>query len=166
MWPKVREQLPDAELHIFYGWKTFYETHKKEPAMLAWMNEMKRKMEQPGIVNHGRVGQAELARHMADSTLWLYPTMFPEIHCITALEMQAAGVYPITTGYAALAETQQSGIKIDGDPKSESWRERFLNEITLACENPDILKKELEIGRAWAKENDWDKITDVWLQMV
>jgi len=166
IWPKLREQLPDAELHIFYGWKTFYETHKKEPAMIAWMNEMKRKMDQPGVINHGRVGQAELARHMADSTLWLYPTMFPEIHCITALEMQAAGVYPITTGYAALAETQQSGVKIEGDPTTDEWRERFINEIEMAIDNPDMIKDEIKKGKQWARDNDWKYVTEKWITVV
>lgn len=166
IWPQIREKVPNAELHIFYGWKSFYETHKKEPAMLEWMENMKRKMSQDGIINHDRVGQRELAEQMADASLWLYPTEFPEIHCITALEMQASRCYPITTGFAALAETQQSGIKIAGDPKTKEWRDKFLKEIVFAYENKPILKTEIKKGYEYAQACSWDNVANVWLTKI
>lgn len=162
-WPQIRERVPEAELHVFYGWHTFVESHKNDPAIMQWVEAMKEKMQQEGIVNHGRVDQKTLAEEMQKSTLWLYPTEFFEIHCITALEMQAAKVYPITTGFAALAETQQSGVKIEGDPKTPEWQEKFINEIQVAVENPSILKKELEVGEAYAKECSWDNVVTSWL---
>ena len=165
-WPEIRDLYNDAELHIFYGWKTFYEAHKNDPAKLAWMESMQEKMAQEGIVNHGRVDQTKLAREMLKSNLWLYPTEFPEIHCITALEMQAAKVYPITTGYAALAETQVSGVKIPGDPKSKKWKERFLNEIELAVSTPKIIKKEIEAGRKYAEDCSWDNVVKTWMEII
>lgn len=162
VWPDIRARIPDAELHVYYGWNTFHESHKHEPVMMEWMKTMQRKMEQPGIVNHGRVGQTELANDLLASTLWLYPTEFPEIHCITALEMQAAGVYPITTGFAALAETQQSGVKLPGNPKDPKWREKFVSEVVFAAENPEMLKKDITKGREFAKACSWDNVADVW----
>jgi glycosyltransferase involved in cell wall biosynthesis len=125
------------------------------------MKTMQTKMEQPGIVNHGRVSQTELAKDLLASSLWLYPTEFPEIHCITALEMQAAGVYPITTGYAALAETQQAGVKLPGDPKTPEWRAKFVDEVVKAYENQAW---KAETGRDYAKKCSWDNTTSVWIK--
>lgn len=163
VWPQIRERIPDAELHVFYGWNTFVEASKNSPAVMQWVEVMKDKMKQEGIVNHGRVDQNTLAEEMLKSTVWLYPTEFFEIHCITALEMQAARVYPVTTGFAALAETQKSGVKIKGDPKSPEWREKFVNEVQVAVENPSILKKELDTGEAYANECSWDNVVISWL---
>lgn len=166
MWPDIRKKWKEAELHIFYGWKSYYESHKTEPTKMAWMEHMQELMEQEGVINHDRVGQKELAEQMSDSTLWLYPTEFPEIHCITALEMQAAGVYPITTGFAALAETQVSGIKIDGEPSGNEFRERFINEMEMAIKNPDLIQTEVEKGKQYAQDCSWDNVANVWLKQM
>ena len=159
VWPEIRRRIPEAELHIFYGWNTFAEAHKSDPVQLEWMESMNKKMEQEGVINHDRVDQETLAKEMIKSSLWLYPTEFEEIHCITALEMQAAGVYPITTGFAALAETQQSGVKIAGDPKTKEWREKFIKAICLAVDtNPDI-----QDGYDYAKSCSWDNVAKLWI---
>lgn len=162
VWPEIRKRVPKAELHIFYGWNTFVEAHKHNPTTMAWVDSMKKKMEQDGVKNHGRVDQSTLAQEMQKSSLWLYPTDFPEIHCITALEMQLAGCYPITTGFAALAETQQSGVKIPGDPTSDEWRERFVNEVEMAVKNPDMYQDEIKKGKEYAKSCDWNNIATLW----
>ena len=165
-WEDIRKVVPKAELHVFYGWNTYRETHKNDPARLQWVDSMESKMEQKGITNHGRVDQVTLAKEMMNSSVWLYPTSFEEIHCITALEMQAAEVYPITTGFAALAETQQSGVKIEGDPKSPAWRERFVNELLFAVKNPDMLKQEIDKGLDYVKECSWENVTAKWMDTI
>jgi tetratricopeptide (TPR) repeat protein len=156
-WPDIKKAVPQAELHVFYGWNTFYELNKENPERMAWMESMKLMMEQDGIVQHGRVDQITLAKEMLMSSIWLYPTEFPEIHCITALEMQAAKVYPITSGYAALAETQQSGVKIPVENK-----EKYVAEIVNAVENPDLLKKDLQNGLDYVKSCSWELVTNKW----
>lgn len=166
VWNDIKERISDAELHIFYGWNSFYQAHRNDPIEMEWMKSMQAKMEQPGIVNHGRVGQVELAEYQKEATFWLYPTEFPEIHCITALEMQASRVYPITTGYAALQETQVSGIKLLGDPKTQEWREKFVDAIVSAYENQETLTKDLEKGYKYAQSCDWEGVTKVWSQTL
>ena len=156
-WPDIRKAVPQAELHVFYGWNTFYELNKENPERMAWMESMKLMMQQDGIINHGRVDQVTLAQEMLKSSIWLYPTEFPEIHCITALEMQAAKCYPITSGFAALAETQQSGIKIPVENE-----EKYIAEIVNAVENPDLLQKDIQKGLDYVKSCSWELVTDKW----
>lgn len=156
-WPDIRKAAPKAELHVFYGWNTFYELNKDNPERMAWMEYMTEKMSQKGIVQHGRVDQVTLAKEMQQSNIWLYPTEFQEIHCITALEMQAAEVYPITSGFAALEETQHSGVKIPVKNK-----EKYIAEIVNAIENRDLLRKDIEKGLEYVKSCSWELVTDKW----
>lgn len=160
-WPDIKAKVPNAELHVFYGWNTFYEMNKDNPERMAWMKAMQEKMTQDGIYNHNRVDQKTLAKEMMKSNIWLYPTLFPEIHCISVLEAQAAECYPITSGFAALQETQQSGVKIPVD-----YKDKYIAEIVNAVENPDLLKKDIQKGLEYVASCSWDKVTSVWINTL
>lgn len=156
MWPKIREKQPDFELHVYYGWETFYQLEKNNPERMAWMKKVQALMAQPGVIDHGRVGQNELAQDLMKTAGWLYPTNFPEIDCITAKEMQAAGVYSITSGYAALEESQKTGVKIPGDIYDLQWQEKFIDEVTKGFSSPVTGIREV------AKQFDWDLVATKW----
>jgi glycosyltransferase involved in cell wall biosynthesis len=110
IWPIVRKSIPDAELHVFYGFDAWEATVAMMGA--AGENELKRirhikdKLGRtPGVRVRGRVDQAELAREQMRSGVWAYPTAFTETSCITAMEAQAAGCRIVTSPLAALNET-------------------------------------------------------------
>jgi tetratricopeptide (TPR) repeat protein len=110
-WPEIRKEHPKAELHVFYGFHNFVKGYKDNPKMMAWKDEMEEKLKQEGITFHDRQPQDVIRDHSLESGIWAYPTEFPEISCITAMKMQSCGVWPATTGFAALEETQKYGIK-------------------------------------------------------
>lgn len=157
MWPKIKAALPDAELHVYYGWNTFYKLEKNNPERMAWMKKVQALMEQPGVINHGRVGQKDLAEDLLKTSYWLYPTYFPEIDCITAKEMQAAGVIPITSGFAALAETQQSGLTVPGDVYDPEWQQKFVDLTLLTVE-----KGTMNDPKTVAQQFSWDLVATEW----
>ncbi len=108
VWPVVRRSIPDAELHCFYG----FDNWQKAAELSNNQNELKQvrflaeKIKRTaGVVMHGRVNQAELAREFMKSGVWAYPTGFTETSCITAMEAQAAGCRIVTSPLAALSET-------------------------------------------------------------
>ena len=115
MWPRIKEQVPEATLDIYYGWNMFDAVHTKNPKMMKWKWQMIRKMHEVGAVDHGRVNHQELANAMKEIKVWAYPTEFTEIHCITALKAQEAGCYPVVTNVAALKETVKTGFIVDTD---------------------------------------------------
>ena len=162
IWDTIKTKYPKATLHTFYGWNTFYELEKHNPERMAYMKKMQKLMEKDGVVNHGRVGQKELAEEEATSSYWLYPTFFPEIHCITACEMQAAGVVPITSGYAALEETQQSGIKLEGDVYDPEWQEKYLVEVLSLLEDKEKTKQLSKQAKSVANQFSWDLVAEKW----
>ncbi len=164
MWPKVREQYPDATLRVFYGWNTFFALEKGNPASLIWMNTIKDKMDSladQGVINMGRVSQKELAEWQMKSTVWAYPTMFPEISCITAMEVQAAGCIPVCTDYAALSETVQYGDKIPSPISRPKNKELFLERL---LERIDGFGQDAMMP-VWAKDTyNWETIATQWNQ--
>lgn len=164
MWPTIKKNIPQAELHVYYGWISFAEEHKNNPDVISWISMMKNLIKQDGITDHGRVSQDRLAAELLQSSVWLYPTNFIEIHCITALEMQAAGVIPVTTGFAALNETQKSGRKLPGNPYDKAWQDRYIDAVveTYSTLSTDEAEKERLRGYHFVEDCTWDQVAAQW----
>ena len=97
----------------------------------------------PGVHYHGRAGQAEVARSYAQSQLWLYPTDFLEVSCITAMEAQAAGCKVVATRCGVLPETAPHAWFVDGKTSDPGYDARFLETVwaaladdMVACKTP------------------------------
>ena len=80
-WSKIKKEIPDANLHIFYGWTIFDSIHRNNPAQLKWKEEMQKLMKQKDITEHGRIGHNELEIEFMKSGIWAYPCNFEEIYC-------------------------------------------------------------------------------------
>lgn len=102
IWPKVKKQVPNAELSWAYGWNSYDAMHKGNAAQGKWKWELKRDMFNQGVKELGRLSHEDLAKEMQSSGVWAYMTEFPEIDCITAKKAGKAGLIPVTSGYAAL----------------------------------------------------------------
>lgn len=159
LWPKVREQVPDAELHIAYGWGSWV-AFQGEDKFYHRMNEKFEAAKDNGVILHDRLSHEDLAKLMGETQVWAYPTEFPEIHCITALKAQEAGCYPVTTTVAALDETVQSGVKLDTKAiYSDGYQQgKFVNEIVAAL-------KEGKTGTPVPKV-DWADVAKVWHETI
>lgn len=162
MWPKVREAVPDAELHVFYGWQLFVQFHAGNPGSMMWKAEIDKLLTQPGVTDHGRIPQPELDKEYASSGVWAYPAHFGEINCISAIKAQAHGAEPVVVNYAALKETVQYGRKVEGDIYDQETKDAFLSQLIDALQNPMPEEKRKEMMR-WAKETyAWEKVAADW----
>lgn len=162
MWHEVKKAVPDAELHVFYGWQLFEKFYKDNPASMIWMNKMKEQLKQDGVTDHGRVPQPELVKEYEQSAIWAYPTHFGEINCISAIKAQAYGCEPVVVNYAALKETVQYGRKVEGDIYDTETQEAFRKELIDALLNPMDDKKREEMSK-WATEKyAWKNIVTNW----
>jgi len=153
-WPEIKKAVPKANLHVFYGFGNYEYAWKDDPDKMKWVTTMKEKLNQDGITFYGRTGQDEINRHTAESGVWAYPTEFPEISCITAMKAQSLGAIPVTTGYAALAETQQYGAKAQIPQMKDAIMDMLLNQ--------DKFNRQEMMD--WArKEFSWRKVAESWL---
>ena len=126
-WSKIKEQVPEATLDIFYGFKVYDVLHANNPARMAWKEHLLGLMKQDGISYKGRIGHTQLNKEYATHAIWAYPTDFTEINCISAQKSQACGALPVTTNFAALKETVCcGGIRVDVDITTKEGQEEYF----------------------------------------
>lgn len=165
IFPAIREQLPGAELQIFYGFDN-WEKSSNRSGRAEWRNYVEQLLRQDGVRFHGRVGQDRLAREFLQSDFWFYPTAFTETFCISALEAQMAGALCIATDLAALRTTVgPRGVLLSGDPSSPQYRSAALDTIRRAVEDPEWREQMVSDARAWAAGQSWDDIACLWLRL-
>jgi 2-polyprenyl-3-methyl-5-hydroxy-6-metoxy-1,4-benzoquinol methylase len=165
MWPDVKKEVPDAELHVFYGWNLYDVMAKGNPQMQEWKEKMNKLMEQPGITHLGRISHEAVQKEFESAGIWAYPTHFGEISCITAMKAQAYGAIPVVINYAALQETVQFGWKIDGDIYDEEAQEEFKLHLigTLKEGDAPLQEKKRTEMTSWAREKfAWSNVAKQW----
>lgn len=160
LWPQIRDmvgKLPGnlpPELHVYYGFENWKKlaalrgnTYIESQRIAALETKL---ATTEGVFTHGRVGQVELARAFLNSHLWLYPTEFPEISCITAMEAQAAGCKIVTTRFAALPETAPTAWFVDPPVHTTKYEKSFI-EATWEALIDDTVMCGGEHLWSWAK---------------
>lgn len=83
-WQYIKAQVPEAELHLYYGFKNWEYSAPSYPGQVDLINSLKSKiteMKHLGVHYHGRVNQQQLASDMLSSGVWAYPTWFTETSC-------------------------------------------------------------------------------------
>ena len=160
-WSKIREKVPDAELHVYYGFGVFDFFHRNNPAKMAFKAKILDMMKQEGITYHDRVGHKELALEMNKCGVWAYPTDFTEISCISAMRAQAVGAVPCTTNFAALKETVKNGIKVDVDIQEKEGQRVYMEALVDLLTHPE--KQEELRNMAWAQSYfSWANVAMQW----
>jgi glycosyltransferase involved in cell wall biosynthesis len=133
--------------------------------MFPWMGEYKNKImdllsRSKNVVHHGRISQDKLAQEMRQSGIWLYPTNFLETYCITAIEAQLAGLWPITNDLAALKETVHSGSLLPVEMTDEAIVEYV--QATVSAMNGDITEETRRAVKNQAPAFTWDQVAASW----
>lgn len=131
VWPKIKEKVPQAELHLYYGFKNWKYSAQYDRLQLNLINRIEnqiKSMSSLGVVYHDRVSQKELADDFSSAGVLLHPTWFTETYGITFANAQAAGMRIVTSSIAALNEVvADRGVLIDGDWTTEEYKNKFIN---------------------------------------
>ncbi|MBW4508989.1 MAG: glycosyltransferase family 4 protein [Scytonematopsis contorta HA4267-MV1] len=166
-WDKVLKEVPDAELHLFYGWQVidalinspyierFPQLPDKKKQLLQLFN-------QENVYEHCRIGHRELVEELFKSGIWVYPCHTKEIFCISAWKAQAAGCVPVVTTYAGLAETVKSGIRIQGLAGDEETNNAFVEAVIDLLKNPEKQESLRQEALALKDSFGWDKVAQQW----
>jgi tetratricopeptide (TPR) repeat protein len=164
LWPKIKEQVPQATLDIYYGWQSWV-TAEGEDEFYHRMNKKLKEVKKLGVTEHGRVDHKTLAKKYAESKVWAYPTEFKEIHCITALKANMAGCKPVITDVAALSETggpYAEYIETDNIYSDEYSQQVFIEKVVKALKEDHDSEKQIE----WAKQHDWKEKAKEWSNAI
>ena len=97
------------KLAWYYGWGVYDQVHSQNNEMKEWKAKQMKRFDK--LVEEGRaeggymIGHKEIANKYLEAGIFLYPTQFYEIHCISAVKAQLAGCKMVTSDFAALNET-------------------------------------------------------------
>lgn len=175
---RVKEIIPEAKLEWAYGWDIFDNAHANDKKMLEWKENLVSKMNAAGVTQLGKIPQHEIAKLYEKANIFLYPTEFAEIDCISAKKAQLAGCQVICTDFAALEESVQEGVKIHSEKNKDNWCLPY--QISFAVEDEkmiqvfvdktvEALKKDIIIrdkAKEWGKTFDWSIVSRKWLDAI
>ncbi len=164
-WERIRTEVPDATLHVYYGFEMYDFIHRNNPAKLAFKQKILDLMKQEGITFHGRLGHKELVEEMNKCGVWAYPTDFTEISCISAMKAQAVGAVPVVTNFAALKETVKNGIKVDVDIQDKEGQKIYVDALCELLLDPARQQEMRKLE--WSQDCfSWVKVAQQWNDLL
>lgn len=159
---KIWGQDPDIELHIA-GYDNTVEQMK--PFYNACENTIKSYAEKGYKVKHlGALTKQQLYKEYQQASLYVYPTDFEEISCITAMECMANGLPIVSSKLAALPETlnDKCAALIEGNSKTEEYQEKFITTTLRLINEPVWQEKMRQAGIIRAREFTSPKLAEEW----
>lgn len=166
MWPEIRKQYKKANLFVGYGVNKYVQQIRWAHSRIGQMSvDIERLMQQPGVVDVGKIGQKQLAQLQLKATAWLYPCdsiQATETGCITAIENMAAGNPCIMSDADCLESEFESASYIVPLPfKKEEW----MDKISLLLQSDLHYNRMRKLGRMFAEKRDWSKIAPTWIDL-
>lgn len=151
--PEIRKVIPDAELHIFYGFDVWQKTQDMgQQATIRRLKAMIEEHAEHGVVYHGRVSPERLAKEQMSAGVWSLVTWFCETSCLGGQQAQAAGCRIVTRPLAALNETVgERGTMIPDDWLSEETQQKYVSAVIAHMQRTD--DSDREALKRYAREN-------------
>lgn len=174
---KIKERVPQARMKWAYGWGIYEQSFNQDKQKMDWKKQTDNEMAEAGIENLGKVNQDTVAKLYCEAGIFLYPTEFYEIDCISAKKAQLGGAYPLTTNFAALNESVQFGHKIPSKKDKTNWAKDYQFHFGVETDEQidEFVNKAVEtLGKQpdpkpmieWAKKFDWNKISQEWHDVI
>jgi len=158
-WPIIKQVVPQAHLHIYYGWSG---NDLSKPEIQAWKEKMMELMNQSGVTDHGRIGVEKLIQEKSTASIHYYGCTFQEIDCISVRESAAVGCVPVTTDCYAFSEKKYC-IKAPGNPYEKTTQEAVAMKIIELLNDRDRLEEIRQEFQQLAQEETWENSAKLWL---
>ena len=165
---RAREWAPNLTLDCYYGTYNLDKLSGKYKRFAEVKERVEKLSKQSNVTMHGRVNQPDLIRAWFGAGIFDYPTNFTETSCISVMEAQACGAFPISTPLWGVKENLRFGSFICGDPAHDPLtRARHSMEIVRVSKGdlPRISDGTFRPFRdhmmSWVRmQRDWDRVVD------
>lgn len=170
-WPRIREQVPDAELWITSGWRLWGYTRSE--ASDRWHRTIGDPHDLPDgvrlLTHSDSLPKGDLIDVQQRAWLSLYPCRFPEMFCYSAAESATAATPVITSDLEALAERvahNQTGVLVPGDIDEPVTQDQFVTATVDLLTNPDRRTQLGTAAQQVAAAYDLDTVADQWEKLI
>ncbi len=163
LFPQIKQRWPDATLSVFYGFDAARHWYPE------WLGDLEARLAATeGVTVNGWVGQDRLAEEYLKADCLLYPAitptgeLFPETFCISVVEAQAAGCFPITSKHGALSETNARGTQIE----ATEFGTEALRVLDAFWSRPESKREHRRaVCMEWARQQTWTSVASRWLDL-
>ena len=167
MWPRIIKKYSSASLYIHCDiegkWVNENATEHMDLLKDVLYNMMKES--KYNIYYMGWTSKEKLAQSWKTADVWLYPCIFRETFCLTALEAAISKTLVVTNDLAALKNTVGDRgivIPIGGELISEKWYDECLNKMFDVLDNREKREYYVNKNYEWAKNMTWEnRATDL-----
>jgi glycosyltransferase involved in cell wall biosynthesis/cyclopropane fatty-acyl-phospholipid synthase-like methyltransferase len=156
---RIFEKLDDKNIEfMFCNYQTINdpEVHKIEDICYEYISELVKK----GFkISMAQFTKEQLYEYISESKAVLYPTQFPEIFCISALEAQANHTCYISTDDFALPEIiKTASTRIENWTDENESDEKFISTLKSILYNDDIRRQIEDEGYDKTDDYSWIKV--------
>lgn len=174
MLPIIRKKIPYAEIHWAYGFKSGISKGGMEtnPVSSEWVKIQKKKIsETEGFVDYGHLSISEVEELYKQADIFIYPTYFPEIDCVSLSKAMSAGCIPIVSSSGSLSEKIGSSKQIckmqsdtiDYSLSSGKDFDDFIKAVIYILSN-DIYSREDIINKS--KDYELENVIKMWIDII
>lgn len=179
IWPAIKAELPDASLHIYYGFNNwekgidynsdYASTPHPVDMQIRWIKNLIKSNKPNDVHFYGRVNKWTLAQEQAKCEMHLYPGFFAETFCSTYLEAMAADAAVVTTNIWAGRRTAKAAAALIDVVDMENFKKNFYLEaygsayntsfvksVLKLAQNRELLEQKLEAQRKHVAKFSWD----------
>jgi glycosyltransferase involved in cell wall biosynthesis len=174
IWPRLKQQLPQAKLKIIGGYYQFPNEPLNEAGQTVMrLQEMYK--DDPSVEFTGIIPQPAIAEIMANASYCIYPGAFPETSGIATLEAINYNTPVLGTRFGAMEETATdsasyfidysvvpNGLFPNIDPHKQF--DKFINMVLRAVHNPYLHQQKQYACNAVKDVSTWDTVALQWKQ--
>lgn len=156
--PLIKEAVPEAELHIYYG---------MELLPIEFKNKLLPLLQQKGVFEHGRINQRELLERKRESAIHYYIGCALEIDCISVKESVMAGCLPVVSNVNVFAGSERNYcLKIDGYPANQETHVKAAKIIIKLLQDEIFYQQVQEkVQKHLSEIENWETISNRWAEV-
>jgi glycosyltransferase involved in cell wall biosynthesis len=162
-WKDIKDNNPMASLHVTGSFALWGNSDEENNRFFTDLYKLESELKD--VYFYKRLSKKELVKLQTESQLMVYPTIFDEMYCISALECMAVKTPVISSSRAAMIERIKNdvdGYLIEGKPESSEYQKQFVSKVTDLLHSQEKLEKIAEKAQEKVLQFDFDNLAQEW----